>query len=264
MKSPLLLGVDFEDQERLYGTEGTTRIKYATKYLLRFLNKNNIKTTFFIVGNLARENNKIIENIIASGHEIGCNSNSHTSLDKMKQKEFSIDLKKNKQVLKDLGAKDIFGFRAPRFSLSEKTKWVYEVLHDQGFQYSSSVLPGNVLEFGWKGFDIRPNIQNKIWEIPISLIDTPFLGFPIGGMYLRLIPNIIISKWLNNFNKVRPLVSYIHPYDFDFKQKKTSLNINYIKNELLFYNRISTVPKLRNLLLKFSPMKYIDYLKQLT
>jgi len=265
MKSPLLLGIDLEDQERLYGRKGDTRIRFATKYLLEFLNENNIKTTFFIVGDLARENNKIIEEIISSGHEIGCHSNSHITLDNLNPKKFSIDLKRNIKILKDLGAKNIFGFRAPRFSLNKQTKWAYEVLLDQGFKYSSSVLPGKTLEYGWEGLDQKPNIQNKIWEIPMTLIKTPFLGIPFGGMYFRLIPELLTKQIQSNYlSEGLPLVSYLHPYDFDYKQQKLSLNKNYLKNTLLFYNRKSTIPKLANIIQHFTPMKYIDYLNQLS
>ena len=45
MKSPLLLGIDLEDQERLYGRKGDTRIRFATKYLLEFFTVGNRKIT---------------------------------------------------------------------------------------------------------------------------------------------------------------------------------------------------------------------------
>lgn len=256
------MGIDFEDQERLYGKKGTTRLKKSSKILMKFLKKNKIKTTFFIVGNVARENQGIIEEIVLNEHEIACHSNNHIPLNYLDAKKFSIDLKKNKKILEEIGAKNIYGFRAPRFSLTEENKWAYEVLKDEGFKYSSSVLPGNPIEYGWKDIGTKPILINKILEIPITMIKFPFLSIPFGGVYLRLIPEVLLSKYIIN-KRGNQIISYIHPYDFDFDQKPRGLDINYFKKKLLFYNRISTYRKLNNLIKNFKTIKYIDYFNQI-
>jgi len=262
ISNSLLLGIDFEDQERLYGKKGTTRLKKSSKILMRFLKKHKIKTTFFIVGDVARENDKIIEEIILNGHEIACHSNNHIPLNQLNSKKFSNDLKTNKKILEAIGAKNIYGYRAPRFSLTKKHKWVYEVLKDEGFKYSSSVLPGNPVEYGWKDIGPKPILINKILEIPITMIKFPFFSVPYGGLYLRLIPEILLLKYINN-KRFDQIVSYIHPYDFDFNQKPIDSNINYFKNKLLFYNRLSTYGKLDRLVKKFKTIKYIDFFNQI-
>ena len=257
---PFLLGIDLEDNERNYGIKGKTRFKYASELLLDFLDEHNIKTTFFILGESARENKNIIRRIISSNHEIGCHTNDHTPLDRLNPKSLYKNLKKNKEILFDLGAKDIYGFRAPTFSLTKKSKWVYEILYELGFKYSSSIMPSKFgVQYGWKDFGYHPRKVYGLWELPISIHKIGFIDIPLGGFYLRLLPIFLLRL----LNRSEALTSYIHPYDFDYLAPLKRLKSNYILNYLLYYGRKSTLSKIKLLSKKHSYMKYIDYIEVL-
>ncbi len=260
-KDFFLLGVDLEDNERHYGIKGKTRFRQATRLLLEFLDENNIKTTFFILGETANENKDIIRSIISSDHEIGCHTHDHTSLNQLSEKSFRENLIKNIDILTDLGAKDIYGFRAPRFSLVKDTLWVYDVLEELGFKYSSSVMPTNMSEYSWKDFGSKPKKISGIWEIPLSTYNFGLFSLPLGGIYFRILPRFFIK----NFSTLElPLSFYIHPYDFDYNAPIKKLRDSNFLNYLIYYGRESTIPKIKLLSKKYSYFKYIDFIKLLT
>ena len=252
-----LFSIDLEDQERLYGKTGKTRIDYSTSILLDFLEELNIQITFFVVGEFALENRTLTKKIIDYGHEIGCHSNDHASLDSLNPKSFKNNITNNKNILEDLGAKNIVGFRAPKFSLIKNCEWAYGVLKELDFKYSSSVMPIETgVQYGWNEFGFNPVKKEGILEIPLSVFDMSIFNLPVGGAYLRLIPKFLLNKLPL---RSADLISYIHPYDFDFDQPYTKLKKKFINNFFLFYNRKSTIPKISLLAKNRRVIKYIDY-----
>ena len=252
-----LFSIDLEDQERLYGKTGRTRIDYSTSILLAYLEELKVQITFFVVGEFALENKSLTKKIIECGHEIGCHSYEHNPLESLNPKSFKNDISKNKKILEDLGAKNVVGFRAPKFSLTKNCDWAYGVLKDQGFKYSSSVMPTKLgVQYGWNEFGFNPVKIDGILEIPVSIFRSLMFYLPVGGAYLRLIPKSLLSKLPIHSDD---LVSYIHPYDFDFDQPYSKLKNNFFNNFLLFYNRKSTIPKISSLAKNRTVIKFIDY-----
>lgn len=192
-----LFSVDLEDvrQGVPNGDIYKERVTINTKKYLEWLRLNNFKCTFFTTGQIAKDFPYLIEEIVNEGHEIACHTTSHIPLDKQTPKSFKLDLIENVQLLKNAGAKDIFGFRAPILSLSlvKKTKWAYDVLEDLEFRYSSSVLPAKNPLYGWEEFGTSMKmVNNNILEIPISIGSIGNFSFPIsGGIYFRVIPFVI-------------------------------------------------------------------------
>ena len=172
------------------GLKYAERVPLMTEKYLDFLDEQNCKTTFFVVGDVAKAYPHLIEKIVLKGHEIGCHSNRHTPLDKMDPETFKSDLNENMKALFDCGVKNIYGFRAPVFSLCENTKWAHQILADMGFVYSSSVLPVKNPLYGWPSFgkDIKI-VDEKICELPVTFYKSPVFSFPFsGGIYFRIIP----------------------------------------------------------------------------
>ena len=191
----------------------------------------------------------LIKEIIDEGHEIACHTNNHIPLDKQTPSEFREDLEKNISLLINAGAKEIKGFRAPIFSLTEKTQWVYEILDELGFIYSSSVLPAKNPLYGWEDFGKQPKIyKNNIIEIPITVAKFGGLTIPTsGGIYYRVMPFFIIKKMIDKNEKNLPLVGYFHPYDIDTEQEKfmhSGINNNKFYNWLMYYNRKNVFKRL--------------------
>lgn len=263
-----LFSIDLED---IQGSQkgkpiNPDHIYEAMRRILSLLDKHEIKITFFAIGDLAKKAPLLIRDIVASGHEIGCHSQNHIPLDKLTAKGFKYDLMRNVEVLKSLGVEQVQGFRAPFLSLVNSTKWVWDVLADSGFKYSSSVLPARNPLYGWDGFTQMPiKLSNGLWELPVSVTKKLRVNIPFAaGSYLRILPKPFILHFCKWYERRRfPIISYIHPYDMDEHQKKLKIMENPVFNWLLYYNRKSTIPKICGLLRKFPVIRYIDYVQLL-
>ena len=268
ISSVYLLSIDLEDI-RAQSPEGSrfpSRVARLTDRFLEFFEKHGIRVTFFIVGQAAAENPGLVRRISAAGHEIACHSLDHKSLDQTAPEDFKNDLKRNKEILFDLGCPEVIGFRAPDFSLTEKTKWAWDVLAELGFRYSSSVLPAKNPRHGWKGYPRTPVfIRQKIWSFPISITPTPGWQIPFtGGVYLRVLPKSAImrfSRWYKR--RSFPVVGYLHPYDIDPDQEKFKIESNRFYNGLVYYNRNSVFKKITCLIDHFPVLTFSEYLKRI-
>lgn len=268
-----LFSIDLEDVRMRIpsGEKYRERVPQMTEKYLQFLSTIKSKATFFIVGEVAEKYPSLIKMISDEGHEIACHSCKHITLDKQTKEEFKDDLQKNLDALYTAGAKEIIGYRAPTFSLTEKTKWAYEILSEMNFQYSSSVLPAKNPLYGWENFgnEIK-KINNSVWEIPVSLSQSNFLKVPFGGgVYFRVLPYFWIKKQFKKyFSEGKPVLSYFHPYDIDSEQEHfmhPGINENKIFNFLMYYNRSSVFEKLEKLSsLNFTIVPYRNYLQQIS
>lgn len=207
-------------------------LNYYLDLVLDRFEQNNIKATFYCLGIIARSHPEIINKIVSKGHEIGCHSDVHSFIGRMSPLEFENDTKKAIGSLEDVVGEKIVHYRAPAFSISEKTSWALEILINQGIQYDSSIFPSNRSFGGFPSFsESKPTIietkSGSIKELPMNYAN--FAGNRImftGGGYFRLLPYPLIKKMMNesDYN-----MSYFHLRDFDEHQKKV-YNLRYLKS----------------------------------
>lgn len=268
-----LFSIDLEDiRFRVKdGLNYAPHVEFLVEQYLAFLKKHKSHATFFTVGDIPNNYPNLIKAIISEGHEIACHSNSHIPIIKQLRSEFKDDLLKNIDNLSNAGATNIKGYRAPVFSLTERTMWVYEVLTDVGLSYSSSILPAKNPLYGWESFGKNPKkIQHKIWEIPVSVHPKNIFTVPFaGGIYFRTLPMSFISRgFSNHYNERNAVIGYFHPYDIDTKQEyfmHPGINNNIFYNWLMYHNRGKVFSRLDKLINRFNLKiitykKYVDYL----
>ena len=267
-----LFSVDLEDvrENVVNGFSYKDRVEENTQLYLTWLKNKKVQCTFFVVGKIAERYPSLIKQIIDDGHEIACHSYSHLTLDKQNKESFKLDLEKNLDALTSAGAKNVVGFRAPVFSLTEQTQWAHEVLIELGFKYSSSVLPAQNPLFGWKEFGTQPKlINNTLWELPITHGRFGPLNFPTaGGIYFRVFPWFVLKNNIATcFKNNQPLLSYFHPYDVDTKQEHfmhDGINNSTFYNFLMYYNRKNVFNRLNKLnAFNAKIITYAEYLKTL-
>jgi polysaccharide deacetylase family protein (PEP-CTERM system associated) len=264
-----LFAIDLEDI-RLMLTNGSRykeRVPDNTYKYLEWLKKYNANCTFFITGNVAIKYPSLINEIIKEGHEVACHTNNHTPLYRFSPEEFKKDLFINKNILLQCGAASVEGFRAPIYSLTEKTSWAYNILKEAGFTYSSSVLPTNNPLHGWKNFSKEPVLTaSGIIELPITVAKTFLYTMPVcGGIYFRNIPLFLLKKNIRSLKERTPLVAYLHPYDIDTEQEyfmHPEINNNKLYNYLMYRNRSKTFNRLDYIMT--NGYKIITYKKYLT
>ncbi len=265
-----LFSVDLEDI-RLWMPDGERfheRVPANTHAYMNWLNKKGFKCTFFTVGEIAEKYPDLIKEIINEGHEIACHTNKHIPLDKQSSKEFKSDIEQNLLHLKNCGAEEIVGFRAPIFSLTEKTKWAYDILSELGFSYSSSVLPAKNPLYGWPEFGESPKrINSSLVEIPMTVGKIGPLTVPYGGgVYFRVFPPFLFNgKVKKKTGAGNPLLGYFHPYDVDTEQEHfmhPGINNSKFYNRLMYMNRSKVFDRLDSLVDKgFTVCTYKDYIK---
>jgi len=210
---------------------------------LDFLRKHGAKATFFVVGEVARRQPELVRALTDEGHEIGCHSDQHVPLDLLGRAAFREDTVRNLEALHEAGAGSVQGYRAPSFSLTERTRWAYEVLADLGFRYSSSVLPAANPLYGWRAFGRRPRaVEGGLWEIPVTILPFPLPPVPFGGgVYFRALPRWLVRLGLHAGRGTdQPVVGYFHPYDIDVGQQRVAFpgfSRRSAFNRLMYRNR---------------------------
>ena len=266
-----LFRIDLEDIRDFIpnGYQYKEKVPVLIKQYLDFLDRYNMKTTFFTVGLVAERYPELIKTLIDNGHEIACHSYQHRPLTDLTKDEFKFDLEKNLGVLYKSGAREVKGFRAPIFSLVEESQWAYDVMEEFDITYSSSVLPASNPLYGWPEFGVMPRMINNLWELPISVDKYLWKLFPFsGGIYFRIIPIFLIFRSFNKKSKLnQPVFGYIHPYDIDTTQEKymhPGINNNKLFNLLMYYNRKKVIHRLEKLIgLGWNFVTYKEFAAQL-
>ena len=268
------LTIDVEDRWNLISRqwlhrdiEPTESVVNNTEWLLDTLEKDNVKATFFILGDVAAKFPSLIKQISNKGHEIGLHGLSHKQIFNLTADEFRREMRDGKKMLEDITSLSVRGYRAPAFSVMPETKWALEVLAEEGFAYDSSIVPCQNKRYGWKGFgkdicNIALPCGLKIIEVPLSTIQIPVIGkgFVVGGGYLRHFPYAVSKLAIKTIEKQRPVVAYIHPYEFanepfelsvdHLPQQERSKVLRHVK--LLMRNESTMPDKLLKLLSDFN------------
>ena len=194
----------------------------------------------------------------------------HTRLDSTNYKQ--IFKKEIKEFDKLTSGKSI-GFRAPTFSLNEKSSWVIDELVNNNYKYDSSIIPAKTSLYGIPNAEKTPykitsenlgkNSDNgKLIEFP--LLVTKFFGKTIptaGGFYLRFLPSKIIKNSIKNNEKKKIDSSfYIHSWELTPEHiPKIKLPL---KNKFITFHKINkTFSKMEELFKEFNFTSFNSYLK---
>jgi polysaccharide deacetylase family protein (PEP-CTERM system associated) len=234
----------------------------ATTPILDLVKEHKINATFFTVGELAAEHPHLIERILNEGHELAFHGWEHDPLWVMSPETFSMELSRF------LAWRDatfpgvtIRGFRAPTFSLDEKTAWAIPLLQEYGFDYDSSVFPARTPLYGVPDAPQHPyridphnlaaEAAEGLLEIPMSVYDlvAARIGFT-GGLYLRALPWPLIQQMVKSTNKKgRPAVFYIHPWETFADTPRLKLSR---WGRFVLYTGLPSSGKLEKLLMTFA------------
>ncbi len=233
-----------------------SRIERNCHKMLEILEKHNVKATFFVLGYLAENNPELIKMISDAGHEVGSHGYSHTQVFKLTQEEYDLELSRTNQAIMKIIGKPPIGFRAPIFSIIEKSFWAFDILLKNGFTYDSSIYPTFNYRYGvvkaerFK-HDMTSPKGKRICEIPVATAKFMGANLPVGGgAYFRVWP-YPVTKWA--FHKINregmPGVFYVHPWEIDPDQPRIQLPK---RLSLTHYHRLhSTENKLHKLLSDF-------------
>ena len=142
------LSLDLDNQWSYMKTHGDeawsdypSYLDWAVPRILEFLDKRDLKITFFIVGKDAvlDVNKPALRAIADAGHEIGNHSFNHEPwLHLYSEQELDEELNRAEEAIEGATGVMPTGFRGPGFSLSPST---LRVLQRRGYQYDATVFP---------------------------------------------------------------------------------------------------------------------------
>lgn len=273
-----ILCVDVEDWyhpeyvKKYLSGNPTPRIVHSVDITLDFLRQFNVKATFFIVGEIAEANPNIVKKIVQNNHEIAFHGYDHTPLWQLNPKEFTFQLEKYVSLIKKITGKRCIGFRAPSYSLDNRSKWAIPALEAGGFVYDSSIFPIKTPLYGVSSAPITPyypSATNITQNNPDkSLLEFPALtyslaGFKIpasGGFYLRSLPLFILKRAIRKMNTQGvPAVFTFHTWELDSGTPRLSLGLS---KSFITYHNIPVTKKLGRLISSFSFTNFETYLRQ--
>ena len=240
-----------------------SRVVESTRRILALLNQHSVRGTFFILGWVAEHQPDLVREIHAAGHEIGSHSYWHRLIYNQTPDEFREDLVRSRNVLEDLIGQPVTSYRAPSFSITERSLWALDILIEEGFQIDSSIFPVYHDRYGIPGArrDLhrieRP--AGSLWEFPVSV--RQFAGFKLpvsGGGYFRLYPLGLTLHCLRGINQrqQQSFVFYVHPWEVDPQQPRLPV-ASRLSRFRHYVNLSTTHSKLDTLLsrFKFGPLR---------
>lgn len=244
-----------------------------TRKVLGFLEAHRTKGTFFVQGMVAKSFPELVKEIHGQGHEIQSHGFSHRPVNKLHPRDFYHELMETKRRLEDIVGEAIVGFRAPDFSIDERSFWAFEVMREAGVQYDSSLFPMKMRRYGLTG--ICPEysqINTKagiVEELPVSIYHPSRftrIKIPIGGGgYVRLLPGYFLRYCLKKMHtRETPYVLYCHPYEFNPHEWNQILKkIGLLKRLHQGFGRRSFQGKISSLIKLYSFGTVRDVLEQL-
>ena len=232
------------------------RVERNCDTVLEMFAAADVHATFFTLGWVAKRYPALMRRIAAAGHELASHGWDHARVFHMDRTGFAIDLKMSREAIEDAAGVRVTGYRAPSFSIDQRSPWAFMELAEQGFAYSSSVAPIAHDHYGWPEaprFAFKPLPWADLIEIPVTT--ATFAGRRLaagGGGFFRVLP-YGFSRWAIrqvNRREGRPAVFYFHPWEIDPGQPRVP-NAP-LKSKLRHYTNLEGMAgKLRQLIGEF-------------
>ena len=219
------------------------------------LDEEQIRGTYFVLGEIASGLKARLRDLAAAGHEIGSHGWKHDRPVTLEQQAFSEELQKCRRGLEDVLGSPVGGFRAACFSLDRER---LQAVMDAGFSYDSSrVRFAEHPLYGALKLDdfaeVSRNISRKgdFFEFEISTRRILGRNIPVsGGGYLRMLPWMLNRGLVDSYAKHNELyVLYIHPAELSRRARPPFPQGTSRARRLRFETgRTSTANKIRRLI----------------
>lgn len=203
-----------------------------TDRLLGLLEARSVKGTFFVLGHVARKHPSLVKRIAAAGHEIASHGFDHELVYNQSPSEFREDVRRSRLLLQDLSGQPVIGYRAPSYTIMQRTLWALPILVEEGYLYDSSIFPIARRRYGMPRAErwahrMEVGGGKAIAEFPLPTVRVWPVNLPVtGGAYLRLLP---LSFQLAALNLVlrsgRPFVLNVHPWELDPEQPRMPVGL---------------------------------------
>ncbi|HEV8420312.1 MAG TPA: polysaccharide deacetylase family protein [Actinomycetota bacterium] len=255
---PALLTFDLEDWYQVVGRMfGFTpspaergRLPLQVGRILHLLDTHRTHATFFVLGLTAAEYPGLIRDIAAAGHEIATHGFGHERVTSLTPEAFTRDLELAMDAVATASGHVPTGYRAPAFSIDERSFWAFDILIDHGFRYDSSIFPFRGPRYGIPGFATQPGAVRApsgrtLLELPLAVARAGPVRIPVaGGGYWRLLPGGVLRRAVRRVARQAPPMLYFHPAEFDDRRLAATMSTRALNRFELKQNlRRASIPK---------------------
>ena len=223
--------VDVEDYFQVSGFEERvkrsdwdryeSRVVGSTHRMLELLDSESVRGTFFILGWVAERYPDLVKCIANSGHEIGSHGYWHQLIYDLEPDQFASDLESSLNAIVSACGVRPKVYRAPSFSITQRSLWALDILAEHGIETDSSIFPirGHDrygIASAKKEIHVVDTVSGPLREFPPSLARVAGVSIPIGGGYFRLLPTALTTLAINAIEaKPHPAMFYVHPWEID-------------------------------------------------
>lgn len=196
-----------------------SRVVDTTERLLEILDRRGATATFFVLGWIAERHPELVARIGAAGHEIASHGYGHRRVYELTPDAFRDDLDRSVRALEAACGRPIIGYRAPEWSINDRSLWALEHLATRGFVYDSSMTPLRLI--GNPNYRHTPHTRNTpagvLHEFPPLVGKRLGQNYPLGGGWgLRMhAPKTVIRAIESRNERGEPVALFVHPWEID-------------------------------------------------
>jgi len=208
-------------------TELPSRVELTTNRMLDLLDATGVRATFFAVGWVATRHPELIGRIQQAGHDIGSHGDRHERAYDLGPERFAQDLAASVAALAAVGVGTVRAFRAPEWSINDRSLWALDVLAGEGFTLDASMAPVKIV--GDVRYPRAPYVRQTstgpLREVPPFVVDRFGQVMPLGwGWALRMSAPATVLAAIAKANQAgRPAVLTVHPWEIDPHPPRVSL-----------------------------------------
>lgn len=238
-----------------------SRVEASTHRMLQLLDDSGTRATCFVLGAVADSHPALVREIAARGHEIASHGYAHQLVYTQTPEVFRDDVRRAKQTLEAIAGVRVRGYRAPSYSVTERSLWALDVLSEEGYDYDASIFPIRHDRYGIphapRHAHVLEQTGGRLVEAPPSTIRMGGMNLPVaGGGYFRLLPYGWTRFGIDRLNATeqRPAIFYTHPWEIDPGQPR--LPLSRLSGMRHYANLDTTEAKLVRLLadFRFAPL----------
>jgi len=195
------------------------RVEQTTAIVLDLLDAVQVRATFFVVGWVSERYPRLVEDVLTAGHEVGSHGYQHARAYDLGPGPFKEDLRASMRALAAAGAARVTMFRAPEWSITDRSMWALQSLVEEGVTVDASMAPTRIV-----GAVTNPRHPHRrqtpagpITEVPPLVVDRFGQAMPIGwGWGLRMSSPRRVLRAIDAANRTGvPAVLTVHPWELD-------------------------------------------------
>jgi polysaccharide deacetylase family protein (PEP-CTERM system associated) len=223
------LTVDVEEWFHICGVGGAlardrwaelpSRVVPTTRMLLEDFDRAGVRATFFVLGWVAERHPSLVAEIQSAGHDLGSHGYWHSRVYELEAEAFVADLRQSLSAIRSAGAADVTAFRAPEWSINNRSLWALDLLVREGIAIDASMAPLRIV--GRTDYPRAPHLRTTeagpIVEVPPFVADRFGQVMPLGwGWGLRMSSPRRVLRTIDAANRAgQPAVLMVHPWEID-------------------------------------------------